>query len=395
MNNSKINKLAIGVALSLSVAACGGGGGGGTSTTPTSPTTPTTPTIPTTPDNLDGEFTNYLTDLADNHIVPGYAAMSERAQDLNAEMTDFCQLDTPSQNNLTALREEWAAFNQAWQSVQWVKVGAVVEESRNFRIEFFPDNNNAVERGVDNLLLESQTVTADIVASQNVGGQGIPALERLLFPSSDDDSLLSAENKQKRCEVATAIAQNLVNVSEEIDSAWQPSGGDYRANLIEGTGEFTSVQDAVEELVTNWLENLELVKDEKLLYPLGDSSPGNVEIAELVLSDESLSSIEANINAFLTLYTAGNGAGFDDILNDTLGQDTINTQMMDALNASMTTIITIREQHESLDTLFQEDTGRALAAGLVDNLRDVRDVLTTGFVQALDINIGFNSNDGD
>ncbi len=395
MKMMKLNKLACSVALALTVAACGGGGGGDSSPTPSPAPAPAPTPTPTPPASLDEAFASYLTDLADNHIVPGYQTMDEEAQALLAGVTGFCDNASPLASDLDAVKTDWAEFNQAWQAVQWIKVGPVVDENRLFRVQFFPDTNNAVSRGVENLLLEQQTVTADIVAGQNVGGQGIPALEYLLYPAQANASLLDAADRDKRCEVASAIAQNLANISSDVNTAWQPSGDDYRANLIAGTGEFTSIQDAVEELVTNWLEQLELVKDEKMLVPLGDASPGDISITEHVLSDESFNSIRTNLNAFLTLYTAGDGNGFDDILTSTLDQGSINSQMLDSINASITAINNIQSQFNSYEDLLQDEAGRAALSGLIDNLRDVRDVLTTGFVQALDINIGFNANDGD
>jgi len=49
----------------------------------------------------------------------------------------------------------------------------------------------------------------------------------------------------------------------------------------------------------------------------------------------------------------------------------------------------------SYKTLLKTEAGRAQITATIDSLRGVRDVLTVDFVQATDINIGFNSNDGD
>ena len=59
------NTLLSAIALSIAIASCGGGGG---SDTPTKPTTPTTPTQPTT--TIDEQFGLWLTDLANNIVIP-------------------------------------------------------------------------------------------------------------------------------------------------------------------------------------------------------------------------------------------------------------------------------------------------------------------------------------
>lgn len=389
--NNTFGRLCLAASISVILTACGGGGG--SDAAPTTPTTPTTPPTPVV--DLPTEFGTYLTDLSTNHILPSYQAMQTTAQSLREQSVSFCALASPTNADLVDFQQSWSDFNLAWQAIQWVKVGAVVEENRLFRIQFWPDANDAVSRGVESLLLEQQTVTAELVASQNVGGQGIPALEYLLYPSDTNNSLLNASNKDKRCEVSQAIAENLLTLSTEINTAWQPSGGDYQAQLVNGTGDFTSVQDAIEELVTNWLEAIELVKDEKSLLPLGTGSPGIFDITEHRLSEQSLASIAVNLQSFQTLYTNGNGRGFDAILTDTLQQQTISDQMSTAVESTIARINQINSDFDSYQTLLADEDGRAQLTVLIDELRTIRDVLTTGFVQALDINIGFNSNDGD
>lgn len=379
-------------AATLVLTACGGGGGGDSSPTPTPAPTPTPTPAPV---DMDAEYVNYLTDLTDSHIIPGYEALRDEMLTLQQSAAAFCALSSPSNQDLTNLRDQWRVTNSAWQSVQWVKVGAVVSENRLFRIQFWPDANDAVTRGVENLLIEPNTVTPELVASQNVGGQGIPALEYLMYPETTTDSLLSATDRSKRCEVIEAITANLVNISTEIRDNWSPNGGNYRNQLLSGTGDFTSIQDSVEELVTNWLEHLEIVKDEKMLYPLSTEAPGIIQITEHWRSDVSLASIETNLRAIKTLYSNGEGHGFDDILIIALDQQSIADQMTTAIDQAITNIAAINQDFSSYEDVLNDTDGRAQLEQVIDDLRDVRDVLTTGFIQALDITIGFNSNDGD
>lgn len=205
------NTLLSAIALSIAIASCGGGGG---SDTPTKPTTPTTPTQPTT--TIDEQFGLWLTDLANNIVIPQYQAMETSADTLVSQSQTFCALSSPSASDLDALKAAWADFNQTWQYIQWLKVGPILEGSRLFRVQFWPDANNAVGRGIDNLLILQETITSEIVASQNVGAQGIPALEKLLFSDTAETSMLSASNAEKRCEAVVAISQNLKNISSTV-----------------------------------------------------------------------------------------------------------------------------------------------------------------------------------
>lgn len=370
--------------------ACGGGGGGSDTTTP-DPTTPD-PTTPTSTD--DEQFGLWLTDLSNNVILPSYQDLQVKAQDLSTQSIDFCAINNASNSDLTLLQQRWSDFNASWQSIQWLKVGPVLESSRNLRIEFWPDSNNAVENGLNSLLLAAETLTADYVSSRNVGGQGIPALEILLFTDVTQDSLLSSTEKAKRCEAVQAISANLVNITTDINNEWLASDGNYVASLTAGTGEFTSKKDAVEELITNWLEQVERVKDEKLLQTLGSEAPGIPSIAEFTLTQEVIASVKLNTDSFLTLFTANNGHGFDDILTDHFDQQAISEDMLAKITAIETALNTL-DSDMTYAELLNDDTSRTQLTDIIQKIRELRDVITADFIQATDINIGFNSNDGD
>jgi hypothetical protein len=49
----------------------------------------------------------------------------------------------------------------------------------------------------------------------------------------------------------------------------------------------------------------------------------------------------------------------------------------------------------SYDELLKTAEGRATIDANINAIRVIRDILTVDFVQATDINIGFNANDGD
>ena len=341
---------------------------------------------------IEDEFSFWLSDLTKNHILPSYQNLEDNTQILADQSNRFCALAAQTDTDLTLVQDAWRAASVSWETIQWIKVGPILEDFRSFRLQFWPDSNNAVSTSLASLLVQTETVTETLLAGSTVGGQGFPALELLLFNDGSDESLLTAENKSKRCEVLQAISANVATISTEVNTEWQANKGNYQAQLIDGTGDFTSKTDAVEELITNWLEQLELVKDEKMLAPLGDNIPGLPGLSEQSLSDESISSIKANIATFRIIYTAGHGHGFDDILIDFLDQKNINTEMLAAIDASIDAADILNGTYKDL---LSTEAGRTQLNTTIQNLRLLRDLLTADFVQTTDINIGFNSNDGD
>ncbi|WP_111978877.1 hypothetical protein [Algibacillus agarilyticus] len=66
------------------------------------------------------------------------------------------------------------------------------------------------------------------------------------------DGAATADNANFRCTMLTSIAQNMLTMTTSIHHQWQISGEsdseNYGAQLSNGTGDFTSVKDALEEL---------------------------------------------------------------------------------------------------------------------------------------------------
>ncbi|MEM0909441.1 MAG: imelysin family protein [Pseudomonadota bacterium] len=374
---------------------CGGGGGSDSPAPPPSQSPSPNPTPEAV--NIEEEFTEYLTDLADGIILPRYQAFQDESRAMVDASSTFCDLMSPSQQDLETIRTQWIAVTEAWQAIRFVNVGQVTENNNSFRIQLWPDANDAVSRGVENLLIESNTLTADFISNTNAGGQGIPALEYLLYPDNANDSLFTAVDATKRCELIEAISNNLANISEEIYTAWIESGGNFRNALISGEAPFTSVQDSVEELATNWLETLALTKDERMLFLLGDEAPGRPDRAEHFRSDISLAVVEIKLLTIRAFFTNLDGKGFDTIIGDVLEQPSINDQLMSALDASVAAIQAINQNpdFDSYADLLDSDAGRAALTEVIDSTRDVRDILVADFIQVLDIQIGFNALDGD
>ncbi len=348
---------------------------------------------PTTPGTtIEDEFGLWLTDLANNHVLPSYQNLQASSASLSSQTTEFCTKASNNNDDLVVLQQSWRAVVASWQTIAWLKVGPIVNDNRIFRLHYWPDSKDNVGNGIANLLASNEEINQDFIAKQSVGSQGLPALELLLFPEANQDSLLNANDKDKRCQVLTAISANVATISEVVNSEWQIAGGNYHAQLTQGTGDFSSKKDAVEELVTNWLEQIERVKDEKMLVPLSVASPGIPTIAEHVFSDESVRSIQKNIATFKVIYSAGGGHGFDNILIGHLSQQNIATEMLTAIDNAIDSADVLTGSYEDL---LKTDEGRAQITAAIDALRAIRDVLTVDFVQATDINIGFNSNDGD
>ena len=89
------------ISAALLLTACGGGGSDSSPAPTPNPTPTPTPTPTPQPVDMDAEFANYLTDLADGHIIPRYDALLEQATALQQEATAFCAIASPNNQELT------------------------------------------------------------------------------------------------------------------------------------------------------------------------------------------------------------------------------------------------------------------------------------------------------
>ena len=101
----------------------------------------------------------------------------------------------------------------------------------------------------------------------SVAGQGLPALERLLYDPPD----AVAEKPILRCRIGTAVAGNLAAIAASIDREWRASDGPL-ALLKQGKGDpryFTDPDQALARLVTDLDSGLHRMVDVKIRPVLG------------------------------------------------------------------------------------------------------------------------------
>ncbi|GLR69923.1 imelysin family protein [Agaribacter marinus] len=375
--------------VSVSLLACGGGSDSTNLQMPAPQPSPT-PSPPTVPQTLDDQLAELTAALADDLILPAYRNFQTGVSDFNTATNAYCSNLAPTEESISQYQIQWLMLSKAWQGIQWLKIGPAMSENRLFRVQFWPDRNDAVSRGVENALIEQIPIDATFIANQNVGAQGIPALEYLLF--NEENPLNRAFNRDKRCELIQAITVNLMNISNELVDGWENTS---QRDFTNGEGEFSSINDALEEFVTNWLEFIELVKDEKLIVPLTANAPGRPDAAEHFRSDKSLEIIALNVNTLLAIYGNDESTSFRHIVKSFLAQGTIDDEIMRSLNGAKDAVERILAIQNSYTAALNDPELRQELNLLIGHLRDYRDHFTTGFIQSLDLNIGFNSNDGD
>ena len=68
--------------------------------------------------DLTAQFGLYLKAISENHIIPRYSVLAERADSLLTTSQQVCAMSERQSTELTSLQTSWSALNQAWQGIK-------------------------------------------------------------------------------------------------------------------------------------------------------------------------------------------------------------------------------------------------------------------------------------
>ncbi|MBY0273750.1 imelysin family protein [Candidatus Binatia bacterium] len=360
---------------------CGGGIGGGQQGS-----------LPTT---QVGRSSRLLEDLAWTALLPQYQAMTASFGTLDDAIAAFC--DAPAAAGLDATRAAWRSAMESWVAASMFQLGPIAEDNRALRIEFWPDANNNVPRAVEQMLVRDDTLSADTLARQSVAAQGLPALERLLFDPEADAlvEFTSGDRAARRCTYARAIGGNLLGIARAVEAAWASDGG-YATQLASagrGSDVFATREAAIDEVVNGLFTALSASRDDRLAGPLGGDTAAEAKSfrAESVWSGNSFANLAASLRGAQAIYDGRAGFGFDDYLRAS-SRDALASQITEtfaSLQAEITALpVTLAEA-------VQDEDLRPRVVALLDHATTLAGLIETDLSSAMDVKIGFNSNDGD
>ena len=237
--------------------------------------------------------------VADGFVIPKYEALARATDAQEKAWGSFCPARVTA--NALPLLVDYKNVAGAWAAAQLVKTGPIVLFLRQERFYYWPEAHDATARALQSLLasndpkaLEPATLEHDSVA-----GQGLPALERLLF---DDGALaaLQSHDGVRRCEVAQAIAHNLNVIAHDVAKEWKAPDG-VRAALAANKswrGLFADANEATRLLLTDLVTLFTLIDDNKLLNVIGkDAASAKPRLAEAWRSKRSADDIQLNLMA--------------------------------------------------------------------------------------------------
>ncbi|MEX2366342.1 MAG: imelysin family protein, partial [Pseudohongiellaceae bacterium] len=317
--------------------------------------------------------------------IPLYGEFAETGIALKNFADAFCA--NPAQAGLDEMREHYHAAMDSWQAIQHVQFGPVTYFNWNYRLQFWPDDNNTGARQLTALLAaqDRDVLAEENFARQSVGVQGFPALESLLF---DDNSLQQFQADSYRCQLAQTIAANIGSIAEDVYQRWVD---EFRASVANADDSdfFESAEDATIDFLKALIEPLPGLRDQKLALPLGESfARARDRRAESWRSQRSLRNLKINLQSLQELFSpqAGAQTALSDVFlpEDVAAVNAKFLELQPALGALPDSMVAALADEQGYDQLVAIQSQ-------VDALYEALEAA----LKNTDLYLGFNSLDGD
>lgn len=213
--------------------------------------------------------TQLLREITDSLILPALEDQVTQSDALRTATTGLCT--TTNATTLAAARTAWVDALVAWNATIAYQVGPARTLDLHAHADW-PADLVAVEA----IVAGTTVIDAGYVDTLGLGTRGFAPLEYLLFAypnytAPDDTMTLAALRDARRCTYAAMVADEIARIAEQVQTAWSASGGNYQDAFVNASNpnEFSTPQAAVSALVSQVIEAIDQVRDDKLGTPLG------------------------------------------------------------------------------------------------------------------------------
>ena len=323
--------------------------------------------------------------IAKQVIMPTYSRWVEADRQLAVSALAYCE----GKASLETARADYLHAQKAWAELQPLLIGPLAEGNRAWQVQFWPDKKNLVGRQVEQLVSGDKPVDAATVAKSSVVVRGLSAYEYILFDSKPDAA--NPEQKARYCPLLVAIADYQKTLAEDILKNWNSTDGMLAQMTKFPNQRYADSHEAIADLLRAQVTALDTLK-KKLGTPMGRLSKGIPQPlqAEAWRSQSSLKSIAASLAAAQTVWVGVDNQG----LRGLLGKD--QKALADKIDAAYAASTALLEGNQhTLDELLQDDAGRQQLNAIYDSLNVVHRLHEGELAKALNIQLGFNANDGD
>jgi uncharacterized protein len=336
-------------------------------------------------------------------IRPGYSALSAATGTLNDKVATLCK--QPSADGLQAAKDAFARAVDAWSEVEIFRFGPIVQDHRYERLFYWPDPKGLGLRQVQDVLAkQEQSVTLpDELAARSVALQGLPALEFLLYGDGAEALTQGAQVEDGneplpnvggagafRCSFASSIATNIDRIAKNVVEGWREGSAYEKAFLGPAPDNpiYHTPKEVTLELFKAFASGIELVRDQKLGKPLGQSADeAKPKLAAFWRSNLTFANATGNLQGVSLLFSKG---GFAQVVDaDSPG---VSESILFDLNHA---IEVLRGMTKPFVEVAGDPALRAKLEALRVGLKSAGQTAGDIIARSAGLSFGFNAMDGD
>lgn len=319
--------------------------------------------------------------LVEQVLQPMADNFARSSAELAKQSSAYCQ----NKATLDDVRAAWYQAQSSWQPLEMMPIGPVSENRLHRQINAWPVRVNLMQP----LLKDDASVNVERVRRIGAAAKGLPAVEYLLFDTPD--------RLASHCGALKALTAQIAEEGQKLDRAWkEPRGGFGRelaqAGLPGHTEIFADADQAYSDIVNLLIAGLDSVKTVKLGKVIENSTNGpSLERIESWRSGNTLNNISNNLRGFEAVFfgKGENGLGLDDYLNS-MERPGLVRVIRNQLNSVKRALAAVRPP---LQTALTEQ--RDAVAALHKEVSRLQYLMETEVAPALNVDLGFNANDGD
>ena len=201
---------------------------------------------------------------------------------------------------IEALNQAYDDLSDAWSDVEFVRMGPAAQALRVDRFNWWLDRTNATGKALTAMMAaKPEDLTVEKLALGSVAGQGLPIIERLLYPATEGKQL-KAKDGEQRCLVGEAAAREQSTIADQIVSDWTSADGAQAALIANKPwkSSFADANEAASVMMTDLVAGLEILKDRKVAMEFHDiMNPNALRLTEDSRSGRTLRDISRNLAA--------------------------------------------------------------------------------------------------
>jgi predicted lipoprotein len=333
------------------------------------------------------QATSIALEVSDRFVIPAYRRLAEAStEQANAWAAFVSNHENGDVESLVAAYHESC---DAWAEAQIIHTGPIALFLRYERFAFWPDARNGTQRALDALIASNDPgdLLPENLATNYVAGQGLTAMERLLFGMDEPGTALTAASEEaaRRAEVGLALARNLNQIANEVLTDWTTEGGvhDMIAANAGWNNLFADGEEAARLLLTDLVGAFRLMHDVKLLPVLGeDINAARPRVSEAWRSGRAKRDLMLNLEA---------SRAMNDVFAERLSEAR-RTQLDASFDASSAAIAAL---DDDLGDAAADPLRRATVEAARDAVKATQLLIVDILPADLGITLGFNALDGD